>query len=90
MMKLTAMPVGRPMMENAKMIDLLTLENNHQHRCLFYGLVYTCLNNKQLRAIIDSGLDEDDAYGIECDLQCNAFDTFTEALEYYKRRALEG
>jgi len=77
------------MMENVTMIDLLTFENAHQYRCLFNGLVYTCLTNKQLRAIIDSGLDEHEAYCIECDLQCEAFDTFTEALEYYKRRALE-
>jgi len=89
-MKLTAMPDGRHMTGNARMIDLLPLETDHQYSCLFYGFVDSCLTSKQLRAINDAGLDEDEAYCIECDLQCNAFDTFSEALEYYKRRALEG
>jgi len=88
-MKLTASQAGHHMMGIARMIDTLPLETDHQYSCLFYGFVDTCLTNKQLRAINDAGLDEDDAYGIECDLQCNAFDTFSEALEYYKRRALE-
>jgi len=63
--------------------------SEHKEKCLFYGFLDTCLSNAELKAISDAGLKYDDAYGIECDLQCKAFDTFTEALEYYKTRLLE-
>ena len=62
---------------------------NHQKTAAFYGFTNSLLTGENLEAIVYAGLDENAAYGIECDLQCGAFDTFAEALEWYKVRALE-
>jgi hypothetical protein len=61
----------------------------HKQECLKHGFLDSVLSESDMKAIFNAGLDEKDAYGIECDLQCEAFETLDEALEYYKRRPSE-
>jgi len=68
----------------------MTSLQDHQKTAAFYGFIDSGLTADNLQSISEAGLDQNAAYGIECDLQCEAFETFAEALEWYKMRALEG
>ena len=61
----------------------------HYETAAFYGFTSSVLTVAELAAIRDAGLDESDAYDIECDLQCGAFQNVYEAIEYYIRRKSE-
>jgi len=63
---------------------------NHYETAAFYGFTSSALTASDLAAINDAGLDEDDAYGVECDIQCGAFDTVSDAIDYYTARKHEG
>ena len=63
---------------------------NRYETAAFYGFTSSALTASDLAAIHDAGLDEDDAYGIECDIQCGAFESVSDAIDYYTARNQEG
>ena len=63
---------------------------NHYETTAFYGFTHSVLTGEDLAAIHDAGLDEGDAYGIECDIQCGAFESVSDAIDYYTARNQEG
>ena len=62
----------------------------HQRTVAYYGFTDTVLTADDLASIFHAGLDETEAYGVECDIQCGAFDTVSEAIKYYTQQECEG
>ena len=63
---------------------------NHYETTAFYGFTHSVLTADNLAAIRGAGLNADDAYGIECDIQCGAFESVSDAIDYYTARNQEG
>ena len=62
---------------------------NHRKTAAFYGFTDTALTDDELSLIYNAGLDESDAYQIECDLQSGAIETASEAIKYYTQQECE-